>query len=62
MTTLTFLFFLVVLLVLGAIALAALALLRGGDVPMRSLLLGGILVALAIAIWVIGIQNPLPLP
>jgi hypothetical protein len=62
MTTVTLLFFLVVLLVLGAVALALLALLRRGDVPLRWLFLGGILVVLAVAIWLIGIQNPLPLP
>ena len=62
MTSLTILFVLVVLLVIGAVALALFALLRRGDVPLRTLFLGAILVALAIAIWIIGIQNPLPLP
>ncbi|OLC53501.1 MAG: hypothetical protein AUH85_14105 [Chloroflexi bacterium 13_1_40CM_4_68_4] len=62
MTSLTLLFVLVVLLVVGAVALALFALLRRGDVPLRTLFLGAILVALAVAIWIIGIQNPLPLP
>ncbi|TMD58101.1 MAG: hypothetical protein E6I87_13445 [Chloroflexi bacterium] len=62
MTSLTILFVLVVLLVIGAVALALFALLRRGDVPLRTLFLGAILVALAVAIWIIGIQNPLPLP
>jgi hypothetical protein len=62
MTVITLLFVLVVLLVVGAVALSLLALLRGGDVPLRTLFLAAILVALAVAIWLLGIQNPLPLP
>ncbi len=62
MTSVTVLFILVVLLVIGAAALALLALLRRGNVPLSSLFLAGILIALATVIWTQGIQNPLPLP
>ena len=62
MTSVTLLFVLVVLLVLGAAALAILALVRGGNVPLAWILLGAILVVLAAVIWTQGIQNPLPLP
>jgi hypothetical protein len=62
MTTLTLLFVLVVLLLLTALAIALAAIFRRGDVPLRTLFLGGVLVALAVFIWTAFIQNPLALP
>jgi hypothetical protein len=61
MTIVTILFALVVLLVIGAAALSISVLLRR-DAPASRLVLAIVLVALAAAIWVIGIQTPLPLP
>jgi hypothetical protein len=61
MTIVTILFALVVLLVLGAVALSVSVLLRR-DAPASRLVLGLVLIALAAAIWLIGIQTPLPLP
>ena len=61
MTTLTVLFALVMLLLGGAIALALMVLLRR-DTPTRYLFLGLFLVALAIAVLLTGIRDPLPLP
>ena len=62
MTTLTLLFVLVVLLLLTALVIAIVAIFRRGDVPMRTLFLGVLLVALAAFIWTAFIQNPLALP
>jgi hypothetical protein len=62
MTTLTLLFVLVVLLLLTALAIAIAAILRRGDVPMRTLFLGAVLVGLAVIIWTSFIQHPLALP
>ncbi len=61
MTSLTVLFALVVLLLVGAVALA-LSVLARRDAPASRLFLGAVLAALAVVVWVLGIQNPLPLP
>ncbi len=61
MATLTALFGLVAALVVGAVVLSLSALLRRERAAGR-LALAMFLVALAIAIWVVGIQNPLTLP
>ena len=62
MTTLTLLFVLVLLLLATALVIALWALIRRGDVPLRTLFLGGLLVGLAVFIWSAFIQNPLALP
>jgi hypothetical protein len=62
MTTLTLLFVLVLLLLFTALVIAVVALFRRGDVPLRTLFLGVILVGLAVFIWTAFIQNPLALP
>lgn len=62
MTTVTLLFVLVALLILGAAAIALWAIIRRGDIPFSTMLLGALLVVLAVAVWTIGIRNPLPLP
>ena len=59
--SLTILFALVVLLVVGAATLA-LSVLARRDAPVSRLFLGALLLLLALGIWAIGIQNPLPLP
>jgi hypothetical protein len=61
LTTLTVLFALVLLLLGGAIALALVVLMRR-DTPSRYLFLGLFLVVLAIAVLLVGIRDPLPLP
>lgn len=61
MATLTALFGLVAALVIGAVVLSLSALLRREGAASR-LGLAVLLVSLAIAVWVVGIQNPLPLP
>jgi hypothetical protein len=62
MTTLTVLFVLVLLLLLTALLIALVAIFRRGDIAMRTLLLGVVLVGLAVFIWTTFIQNPLALP
>lgn len=61
MTSLTALFALVVLLVLGVVALSISVLLRREGTA-RRLALAALLFVLASAVWLVGIQNPLPLP
>lgn len=61
MTSLTALFALVVLLVLGVIALSVSVLIRKEGTAGR-LALAVLLFMLATAVWLVGIQNPLPLP
>lgn len=61
MTTVTALFGLIVLLILGSVSLSLSALLRHERAATR-LGLALLLVSLAVAVWVVGIQNPLPLP
>lgn len=61
MTTVTALFGLIVLLVLGSVTLSLSALVRRERAAGR-LGLALLLVSLAVAVWVVGIQNPLPLP
>ncbi len=61
MTSITVLFLLIVLLLVGSVALALAVLVRR-EAPMRWLFLGALLAALAVVVWLVGIQNPLPLP
>lgn len=61
MTSLAILFAIVVLLIVGALALALSTIVRREATAGR-LALGALLLVLATLVWIVGIQNPLPLP